>query len=263
MDFKETISRVLGRGGNNGDDGNGEDAQAPDALELIRSDHREVEALFEIALGEGTPAAKRRDAIAKIVDALTIHAEMEEALFYPALRKAGGKDERDSVLEANEEHGVVKDLIAKIEQVGPSDETTEAKVTVLKELVQHHVKEEEGTIFGEARKALGEERLQQLGEEMQRFKERAQREGQGERDAGRGDPRYASPRTSSAKKSSAKKSAAKKPAGKKSSAKKTAAKKSTSARATSRKASGRTPARKKSATKRPSGRKKAGKKSRG
>jgi hemerythrin superfamily protein len=178
MNIKETVSRVLGRRGKS-DDGNGEQQPAPDALELIRSDHREVDALFAVALGEDTPAAQRRGAIPKILQALTVHAEMEEALFYPALRKAGGKDERDSVLEANEEHGMVKDMIAKIESIRGRDETLEAKLTVLKELVQHHVKEEEGTIFDEARKALGEERLQQLGEEMQRFKERRMRGGRG------------------------------------------------------------------------------------
>ena len=216
MNIKETVSRVMGKGGKNGD--GDEPEQAPDALELIRSDHREVDALFAVALGD-EPAAQRRDAIAKIVEALTIHARMEETLFYPALRKAGGKDERDTVLEANEEHGVVKDLIAKIERVGPRDETIEAKVTVLKELVQHHVKEEEGTMFGEARKALGEERLQQLGEEMQRFKERAQRGGRGGRSDG-------SKKKSSGKKSSAKAGSAKKSSGKKSSAKKSSGRKS-------------------------------------
>jgi hemerythrin superfamily protein len=186
MNIKETVSRVL-RKGRGGEDG----APAADALELIKSDHREVDALFAKALDEGTPAAQRRAAIAKVVQALTVHAEMEEAIFYPALRKAGGKDERDSVLEAAEEHGVVKDLIAKIEQSRGRDETLTAKVTVLQELVHHHVQEEEGTIFGEARRALGAERLQQLGEEMQRFKERALKgggTGAAERAATRGTP---------------------------------------------------------------------------
>lgn len=197
MNIKETVSRVL-RGGDHGE------KAAPDALELIRSDHREVDALFAVALGEETPAAQRRGAIAKIVEALTIHAEMEEALFYPALRKAGGKDERDSVLEANEEHGVVKDLIAKIEQSRGRDETMNAKVTVLKELVQHHVKEEESTIFDEARKTLGDERLQRLGEEMQRFKERRQRGGRG------GGTRKTSGRKTTTRKTTGRKTGARK-----------------------------------------------------
>ena len=168
MSIKETVSRVLSRGGEG-------DAPAPDALTLIKSDHREVDALFAEALADGATPAKQRSLAAKITKALTAHANMEEALFYPALRKAGGTKERDSVLEAAEEHAVVKDLIAKIERITGRDETLEAKLTVLKELVHHHVGEEEGEIFGEARKALGEDRLQKLGEEMQRFKERALR----------------------------------------------------------------------------------------
>ena len=215
MNLKETVSRVLGKGGDD------EGKPAPDALELIRSDHREVDALFAEALGKDTPAAQRRGAVAKIVAALTLHARMEETIFYPALRKAGGSEERDTLNEAAEEHGVVKDLIAKIEAVGDRDETIKAKVTVLKELVHHHVGEEESTIFDEARSKLGKERLQALGEEMQRFKERSG---------------GATGARSGRKKSPGTAGSAKKPAGKKSSrttsssngsaAKKTSAKKS-------------------------------------
>src|ERR1700682_6380668 len=171
MNIKDTVARVIG--------GKSGDAPAPDALTLMRTDHREVDALFKEALADGTPAAKRRATVAKIVDALTVHAEMEEAIFYPALRKASGAEERDSVLEAAEEHGVVKDMIAKIKALRGRDETIEAKVTVLKELVQHHVREEESTIFDEAKKTLGDERLRKLGEEMQRFKQRAKRGARG------------------------------------------------------------------------------------
>jgi hemerythrin superfamily protein len=226
MNIKETVSRVLGQGG--GD----EEKPAPDALELIRSDHREVDALFAEALGKDTPAAQRRAAVAKIVQALTIHAQMEEALFYPALREAGGSEERDTVMEANEEHGLVKDLIAKIEGVGDRDETIKAKVTVLKELVHHHVQEEESTIFSEARDVLGKERLQELGEQMQRFKERAQRGGDGARGGGGGRKSSAkkSSSRSSAKKSSSKGAAAKKSSGRKTTARKTGSAKKRSKR---------------------------------
>ena len=168
MNIKDTVNQAIRkvRGGQE---------DAPDALTLIRSDHREVEALFAKALADDTPAAQRRTITAKITQALTVHAQMEEALFYPALRKAGGTKERDSVLEAAEEHGVVKDLIAKIEALRGRDETLVAKVTVLKELVQHHVKEEESEIFGEARDKIGQARLKTLGAEMQRFKQSALR----------------------------------------------------------------------------------------
>lgn len=187
--------------------------EAPDALTLIRSDHREVEALFAKALDEGTPAAQRRTAIAKITQALTVHAQMEEALFYPALRKAGGSKERDSVLEAAEEHAAVKDLVAKIEASRGRDETLNAKVTVLKEFVQHHVKEEESEIFDEAKNALGDARLKALGAEMQRFKQRAMRgtasKAAGERAAERGTPSAKPTRKATAKRAPAKRASAK------------------------------------------------------
>jgi hemerythrin superfamily protein len=146
--------------------------EVPDALALIHSDHEEVAALFKTALGDGVSPAAKKAAIAKLCMALTVHAKMEEKIFYPALRKAGKQKEKDSVLEAAEEHACVKDLVAKIKRIQGRDETVEAKVTVLKELVEHHVKEEESEIFDEARKVLGN-KIQALGEEMQRFKERA------------------------------------------------------------------------------------------
>lgn len=161
-----------------------------DALELLKSDHQEVSALFKDALSGDTP---KRDVVTKICDALTLHMAMEEKIFYPALRKAGGKDEKDSVLEAAEEHGGAKGLITKIRAVRGRDETLKAKVTVLKEMIEHHVSEEESEMFKEARKALGEERLQTLGVEMARFKARG----------GRGGARKASARKAPARKKAA------------------------------------------------------------
>lgn len=249
MNIKDAVSgvfdRVRGGGGGDAPEPSQEEQAPKDGLDLIRSDHREVDALFAVALGDETPAPERRKTIGKIVQALTIHAEMEETLFYPALRKAGGKDERDSVLEAAEEHGVVKDLIAKIEASTGRDETMNAKLTVLKELVHHHVQEEEGTIFDEARRTLGEERLAALGEEMQRFKDRGGRGGRGSGGRGgskgggskRGGSKSGGSKSGGRKTGSAKKSAArdsgggkKAAGGKKAGGKKAGAKKSRSKR---------------------------------
>lgn len=195
MDISEVIESMLNRGAS-------DDSGAPDALTLLHQDHEEVNALFERALDEGAPAAQRRTAINAIVEALTLHAKMEEKIFYPALRRAGKTEERDSVLEAGEEHGVVKDLIAKIKRVQGRDETLKAKVTVLKELVQHHVEEEESTMFDEARRVMGN-KLQALGEEMQRFKDRARGTG-GRR--GAGTRKTAPARKTAARKTTAKRS---------------------------------------------------------
>lgn len=173
MKINEVIDDMIRRGSAQ-DTSRRETGDAPDALTLLHQDHEMVNGLFERALDEDAPAAQRRSAIAEICEALTVHAKMEESLFYPALRRAGKSEERDSVLEAGEEHGMVKDMVAKIKRSQGRDETLKAKVTVLKEMVQHHVREEESTIFDEARRVMGN-KLQALGEEMQRFKERAQR----------------------------------------------------------------------------------------
>ena len=166
MNLLKTITRPFQ------EDDEGKAAAAPSALDLIHDDHEEVTALFETALGESTPPSAKKAAIAKVLFALTVHAKMEEKIFYPALRKAGKKDEKDSVLEAAEEHGMVKDMIGKLKRVAGRDETLKAKLTVLKEMVEHHVKEEESEMFDEARKVMGN-KLDALGAEMQAFKDRA------------------------------------------------------------------------------------------
>jgi hypothetical protein len=98
------------------------------------------------------------------------------------LRKAGGEEENDTVLEAFEEHGVAKDLMAKIGAIGRRrDETLKAKLTVLAESVRHHVEEEEHEIFDQARRTLGDERLTDLGAAMQTFKETGGRSTRGRR----------------------------------------------------------------------------------
>ncbi len=127
-------------------------AEKQDAVALLKADHREVEALFdkfEKASGDG-----RKEAIAlKICKALTVHAQIEEEIFYPACE---GKIEEDLLKEAYVEHDGAKVLIAEIEQGGPDDEYYDAKVKVLGEQIEHHVKEEEQRMegmFSQAKKA--------------------------------------------------------------------------------------------------------------
>ena len=127
-------------------------SNAPDAVALLKEDHRTVEDLFakfEKASGDG-----RKQKIAQdICRALTIHAQIEEEIFYPACE---GKIEEDLLKEAYVEHDGAKVLIAEIEAGGPDDEYYDAKVTVLQEQIEHHVKEEEQRLegmFAQARKA--------------------------------------------------------------------------------------------------------------
>lgn len=149
---------------------------APDALAIIKDDHDRVDALFKRVLAsDGSSLAKTRPTIDEIVRELEAHAKMEETIFYPALRartKATG-DDRQTVLEAVEEHGTMKDLLRKIKKSTGRDETLRAKVQVLSELVAHHVREEEREMFAEAHRLLGEKRLAELGVAMAKFKAKA------------------------------------------------------------------------------------------
>jgi hemerythrin superfamily protein len=144
---------------------------AQDAISIILADHRKVEELFSEfeQLGERAVKSKRKT-VEQICEELTIHAEMEEQLFYPAFRKASKQD--DEVLEAVEEHLALKLLIAKLLELDVDDERLKAKVTVLKEIVQHHVKEEEKEMLPEARKVL-KDQLATLGEQMLPLKQQA------------------------------------------------------------------------------------------
>lgn len=118
-------------------------------LAMLKADHKKVKALF--AEYNDATSRKQQEIAHTVIEELDIHAELEEELIYPAIRK-GTKD--DEVMnEANEEHHLVHVLIAELKNLEPSDDTFKAKFTVLGELVKHHVKEEEGEMFPEAQKA--------------------------------------------------------------------------------------------------------------
>ena len=117
-----------------------------DATKLLKADHKEVSEMFEkFESGRLTPAKK--EALAKqICSALTVHARIEEEIFYPAAREAAKKADQNMLDEAEVEHASIKDLVAAIEQ-GSASELFEANVHVLGEYVKHHVKEEENELF--------------------------------------------------------------------------------------------------------------------
>ena len=134
-----------------------------DAIQLLTQDHRKVEELFEKfeKAGEGS---KKEEIARQICTELKVHAMLEEEIFYPALR---GKIEDDDLDEAYVEHDGAKVLINDIEAGGPAAEFYDAKVKVLQEQIEHHVKEEEkesGNLFEQARAADVD--LQALGEQM-------------------------------------------------------------------------------------------------
>src|SRR3954469_24952468 len=146
-----------------------------DAFALLSSDHRRVKALFkefESLKDEGDDDQKAT-LVETICNELTVHAQIEEEIFYPALREA--IDAEDLMDEADVEHASAKQLIAQLEQLEVGGDPYDALVTVLGEYIDHHVKEEEGEMFSQARKAdidsaaLGEElalRKAELKEEL-------------------------------------------------------------------------------------------------
>lgn len=124
----------------------GGDAGKTNALELLEQDHREVEELFD-QFDELEDDAQKEELAQKICLELTVHAQIEEEIFYPEARKATGDD--DLLDEALVEHASAKHLIAEIEQMSVEEELFEAKVKVLGEMVKHHIVEEEEELFPE------------------------------------------------------------------------------------------------------------------
>jgi hemerythrin superfamily protein len=149
------------------------ETKTQDALALLKEDHRKVEKLFkdyEGAKGEG----RKQKLAQQICMELSVHTKIEEEIFYPACK---GKVDEDLLKEAYVEHDGAKVLIAEIEAGdGESDEYFDAKVQVLSEEIDHHVKEEEGDLFPEVKKAdididaLGEQLAMRKKELMKDYK---------------------------------------------------------------------------------------------
>jgi hemerythrin superfamily protein len=137
-----------------------------DAVKLLEKDHRRFEKLLTSGEKTTTRATKRRRQIlATLAAEVAAHEKKEEKLLYPALKRH--PESRDIVLEGYQEHHVADVLVAELENLDPTDERWGAKFKVLKESLEHHIKEEEGNMFKKARTVLGRERLEQLGLRMQ------------------------------------------------------------------------------------------------
>jgi hemerythrin superfamily protein len=142
----------------------------PDAIVLLKNDHKTVEKLFKQFEKAGDNAHKtKRDLVDKIIEELSVHAAIEEQHFYPTIREKA-PDIADDVLEGLEEHHVVKWTLSELKDMSPQAERFQAKVTVLIEMVRHHVEEEEGDMFPKVREAMGRKDLQELGETMEKAK---------------------------------------------------------------------------------------------
>ena len=135
-----------------------------DAIELLKQDHKKVEKIFA--------DMHKKDARAKLFPELdrelSVHAEIEEKIFYPATKEA--EPTRDLVLESIEEHKQIKMVLADLEQADKSTDVWAAALKVLKEDVMHHVGEEEDELFPKVRKVLSKQQLEDLGRRMEELK---------------------------------------------------------------------------------------------
>lgn len=146
-----------------------------DVIGLLKADHRQVEGWFS-QFEKARSEERKQDLATRICDALKVHTQLEEEIFYPAFLEEA--QDEDLHHEAIVEHDGAKKLIAEIESASPSDEYYDAKVSVLSEMIKHHVKEEEqpGGMFAKARKSSMD--LKTLGTQLAaRKKELAESKG--------------------------------------------------------------------------------------
>lgn len=134
-----------------------------DAIFLLKADHRQVEEWFS-QFDKTTSKSKKQQLASNICEALTVHTKIEEEIFYPAFLEA--TQDKDLHHEAVVEHDGAKKLIAEIQNMSAADDYFDAKVTVLSEMIKHHVKEEEqhGGMFAEAKQSDMD--LEALGEQL-------------------------------------------------------------------------------------------------
>ena len=146
-----------------------------DALTLLKDDHQKMRKLLsELESTTERGVKTREDLYAQIKSELTVHEIIEEEIFYPALKDH--PKAKDIVLEAYEEHHVVDLLMGELESLDVSDPTWGAKAIVMKENIEHHIEEEEGEMFTQARQVFDRQELEDLGEQMAARKTSAQAE---------------------------------------------------------------------------------------
>jgi hypothetical protein len=125
-------------------------AKPHEATALLRADHKVVSELFA-QYEKARATSRKKNLVAKICTELSVHAQVEEEIFYPAVKQA--LKDHELVPEATVEHATLKDLIAQVEGVEPEGEMFDAKIKVLSEYVKHHVEEEHTEMFPKARKS--------------------------------------------------------------------------------------------------------------
>ncbi|WP_312537780.1 hemerythrin domain-containing protein [Stutzerimonas nitrititolerans] len=148
------------------------------AIDMLIEDHERVKDLL-MRLTESTERAvkTRTELLQKLEMEVTIHTELEEQILYPAYKEAGGKEELKMYHEAKEEHRAVDSLVLPdLKATDPSTVQFSGRVKVCKELLEHHIEEEESEMFPQARELFDEARLEEMGEQMTQLRNRLKKE---------------------------------------------------------------------------------------
>ncbi len=146
-----------------------------DAFTLLKNDHQEVAAMFQQLEGTSEQdVAVRQQIFTQLKQALDIHAHIEETILYPVLKQAA--ETREITVEAYEEHQEVKDLLAELSGMDAGSEDWMDTITELKDSVEHHVEEEEGEMFPQAREVLSPQQLDEIGTRLQQEKTQQQKQ---------------------------------------------------------------------------------------
>ena len=141
-----------------------------DAMSLLKEDHRKVKKMLaELESTTERGVKTREELFTRVKRELVVHEAIEEEIFYPALKEH--PKTKEIALEGYEEHHVADTVMAEIEGVAYDDETWSAKFKVMKENLEHHIEEEEGEMFKQARQVFDQDELAQLGESMKARKE--------------------------------------------------------------------------------------------
>lgn len=148
------------------------------AIDMLKADHERVKGILT-QLEDSTERAvkKRAELIAKLEMEITIHTRLEEQILYPAYKKAGGKEQEKMYYETKEEHRTVDSLVMPdLKMTDPASVEFSGRAKVVKELLEHHIEEEEKEMFPEARKLLGKAQLEELGKQMETMKASCKKE---------------------------------------------------------------------------------------
>ncbi|MCO7519121.1 MULTISPECIES: hemerythrin domain-containing protein [unclassified Pseudomonas] len=139
------------------------------AIDLLTQDHKLVKKLLEELSATTERAVKKRaELLQRIELELRIHTELEEQILYPAIKQAGGKEEEKMYYEAKEEHRTVDSLVLPdLLQTETGTVEFAGRVKVMKELLEHHIEEEESELFPTAKKLLGKVALEEMGQAME------------------------------------------------------------------------------------------------